>query len=133
MTDSDYVRHGLQALKSGVAIVDAESWSILFENAKFFDWFAPSGEADGVIGKAQGSAYGNALYWRYDFDLKVGDSSWSVTFDDWLFLMEDGIVINRAEVTKFGIQIGEVTLVFRKPTTTQETSAKNTTAPIARN
>ena len=49
MTDSDYVRHGLQALKSGVAIVDPESWSILFENAKFFDWFAPSGEPDETL------------------------------------------------------------------------------------
>ena len=49
MTDSDYVRHGLQALKSGVAIVAAESWSILFENAKFFDWFAPSGESDETL------------------------------------------------------------------------------------
>ena len=72
------------------------------------------GSADGVIGKADGRAFGNALNWRYDFALKVGDSSWTVTFDDWLFLQDDGIVINRAEVTKFGIQIGEVTLVFRK-------------------
>ena len=94
---------------------------------------AYEGEADGVIGTAKGRAYGNALNWRYDFDLKVGDSSWRVTFDDWLFLMEDGIVINRAEVTKFGIQIGEVTLFFRKPTTAQEASAKSPTAPIARN
>ena len=94
------------------------------------------GSADGVIGKAEGSAFGNALNWRYDFDLKVGDSSWTVTFDDWLFLQDDGIVINRAEVTKFGIQIGDLTLVFRKPAateTTQKVGAKNTTASVTRN
>ena len=72
------------------------------------------GQADGVIGVAEGLAYGNALNWRYRFALKVGDDTWNVTFDDWLFLQSDGVLINRAEVTKFGIKLGEVTLVFRK-------------------
>ena len=72
------------------------------------------GEADGVIGIAEGRAYGNALNWRYDFALKVGDDTWNVAFDDWMYLQSDGILINRAEVTKFGIALGEVTLAFRK-------------------
>ena len=72
------------------------------------------GEADGVIGTAKGAGYGNALNWRYDFNLKVGDSVWAVSFDDWLFLQGDGVVINRAEVSKFGIELGQVTLVFTK-------------------
>ncbi|MDH3474506.1 MAG: DUF3833 domain-containing protein [Rhodospirillales bacterium] len=72
------------------------------------------GRAEGVIGVAEGLAYGNALNWSYRFALKVGDSTWNVTFDDWLFLQSDGVLINRAEVTKFGVKLGEVTLVFRK-------------------
>jgi len=72
------------------------------------------GRADGVIGVAAGEAYGNALNWTYRFALKVGDDTWNVSFDDWLFLQSDGVLINRAEVTKFGIKIGEVTLAFRK-------------------
>ena len=72
------------------------------------------GRADDVIGVARGSGYGNAFYWTYRYDLKVGGSTWTVTFDDWLFLQSDGVLINRAEVTKFGIKLGEVTLVFRK-------------------
>ncbi len=72
------------------------------------------GAADGVIGEAVGRAYGNALHWRYDFALKVGDGTWNVSFDDWLFLQPDGVLINRAEVSKFGFTIGEVTLAFRK-------------------
>lgn len=72
------------------------------------------GYADGVIGEAVGEAYGNALNWRYNFDLKVGDRTWNVVFDDWLFLQSDGVLINRATVTKFGILLGEVTLFFRK-------------------
>ncbi len=79
-----------------------------------------TGRADGVIGIAEGQAYGNALNWRYQFALKVGDDTWTVAFDDWMFLQSDGVLINRAEVTKFGIKIGEVTLMFRKPLETAE-------------
>jgi hypothetical protein len=72
------------------------------------------GNADGVIGTAEGQSYGNALNWRYDFALKVGDGTWNVHFDDWMFLQGDGVMINRAEVTKFGFKLGEVTLAFTK-------------------
>lgn len=72
------------------------------------------GKANGVIGTAQGQSYGNVLHWRYGFALGVGDNTWNVTFDDWMFLQGDGVMINRAEVTKFGIELGEVTIAFRK-------------------
>jgi len=72
------------------------------------------GRADDVVGTAAGVAYGNALNWRYNLDLKVGDKTWRVHFDDWMFLQPDGVLINRARVSKFGVEIGEVTLVFRK-------------------
>jgi hypothetical protein len=80
------------------------------------------GRASGVIGVAQGLAYGNALNWNYRFALNVGEGTWNVTFDDWLFLQSDGVLINRAEVSKFGFKLGAVTLVFRKQPETQETA-----------
>lgn len=81
---------------------------------KKLDEHAYEGRADDVIGVAKGLAYGNALNWTYRYGLKVGDDTWNVTFDDWLFLQPDGVLINRAEVTKLGIKLGEVTLMFRK-------------------
>lgn len=85
------------------------------------------GRADGVIGMAEGKSYGNVLNWHYRFALPVGDSTWNVTFDDWMFLQGDGVMINRAEVTKFGIELGEVTIAFRKDS--DGTEARATTAP----
>lgn len=73
------------------------------------------GRASDVIGVAQGEAYGNALNWRYDVDLKVGDGTLRVHFNDWMFLQDSGVLINRAWVSKFGVEIGEVTLAFVKP------------------
>ena len=73
------------------------------------------GEADDVIGIAKGEVQGNALNWTYDLNLKVGDSSYKVHFDDWMFLQSDGVMINRARLSKWGFDIGEVTLFFMKP------------------
>jgi hypothetical protein len=73
-----------------------------------------SGTADDVIGTASGQAYGNALNWRYEMDLKINDGALRVQFDDWMFLQPSGVLLNRARVSKFGIDIGSVTLVFIK-------------------
>ena len=73
-----------------------------------------SGYADGVIGTASGSVSGNAFNWKYGFKLKVGNSTLNVKFDDWMFLQEDGYLINIAKVKKFGITLGRVILFFEK-------------------
>jgi hypothetical protein len=74
------------------------------------------GDADNVIGKAEGTTAGNALNFNYDFDLEMPDGgSIKVHFDDWMFLQPDGkTMINRATVSKFGITLGTVTVVFVK-------------------
>ena len=72
------------------------------------------GTAGDVPDYAEGQVVGNAFNWKYKVDLKVGDSVWNVGFDDWMYLLEDGVLINRAYVTRFGIRIGEVTIAFQK-------------------
>lgn len=72
------------------------------------------GTASDVVGEAIGSAAGNALNWRYVLDLKVGDKSYHVDFDDWMYLMDDDVMLNRARMSKFGFALGEVTLAFKK-------------------
>lgn len=73
------------------------------------------GTADDVIGEARGTTGGNVLNWRYEMNLKVGDGTWRVGFDDWMFLQPDDVLINRAYVSRWGIEIGSVTIVFNKP------------------
>jgi hypothetical protein len=73
-----------------------------------------SGEASDVIGKAMGISSGNALNWKYKLNLKVKDSTIMVDFDDWMFLQDKGVLINRAEVKKWGLNIGVVTITFLK-------------------
>ncbi len=73
------------------------------------------GRADDVIGTAVGVAFGNALNWRYDLDLGIAGRKTKVHFNDWMFLQPSGVLLNRARVSKFGIELGTVTLAFMKP------------------
>ncbi|XZG71304.1 DUF3833 domain-containing protein [Chitinibacteraceae bacterium HSL-7] len=72
------------------------------------------GTADDVAGEAIGEVAGNALNWRYTLRLPVDGRVYDVQFDDWMFLMDDATLINRASMSKFGVELGEVTLFFRK-------------------
>lgn len=73
-----------------------------------------SGRADDVVGEASGEARGNALRWKYVMALPVDGKVYNVNFDDWMFLMDDRVMLNRSVMSKFGFRLGEVSLSFRK-------------------
>lgn len=74
-----------------------------------------SGRADDVVGTARGEAAGNALRWQYTLRLPVDGRVWEVQFDDWMYLVDEKVMINRAVMSKFGLRLGEVTLAFTRP------------------
>lgn len=78
------------------------------------DQHAYTGQADDVVGQAGGLAYGNALNWSYDLELDIDGSQWTIHFNDWMFLQPDGVLLNRAEMSKFGFRVGDVTISFSK-------------------
>jgi hypothetical protein len=74
------------------------------------------GTADGVIGEARGVVSGNALHWTYRYRLRTGEgSSYDLSFDDWMFLVDERVMLNRAEMRYFGFKVGEVLISFRRP------------------
>lgn len=73
-----------------------------------------TGTADDVIGQASGTVAGNAFRWRYTLALPVDGRVWHVDFDDWMFLVDEEVLLNRAVMSKFGLRLGEVTLSFRR-------------------
>lgn len=72
------------------------------------------GEAADVVGTAEGEVAGNAFNWRYTVALEIDGRTWNVAFDDWMFLRPGGVIVNKAEVTKWGFKVGEATIFFRK-------------------
>lgn len=72
------------------------------------------GTAPGVIGEAFGEERGDAFNWRYTIDLPVPDGTLRVTFDDWMWLLTEDRLLNRAYMKRFGVDIGEVIITFEK-------------------
>jgi hypothetical protein len=66
------------------------------------------------VGVATGVSSGNALNWRYTLALPVDGKVYEVQFDDWMYLVDDKVMLNKATMSKFGIRLGEVTLSFTK-------------------
>ncbi|KLR57563.1 MULTISPECIES: DUF3833 domain-containing protein [Diaphorobacter] len=73
-----------------------------------------TGTADDVVGEAQGQTAGNAFRWNYTLRLPVDGKEYEVQFDDWMFLVDDRVMLNRATMRKFGLTLGEVLLSFTK-------------------
>ena len=84
-------------------------WTIKKTDANNYE-----GQADDVVGTAQGVSSGNALNWRYHLNVETDGSTWKIFFDDWMFLQPDQVLINRASMSKFGIHLGDVTISFTK-------------------
>ena len=72
------------------------------------------GTAGDILDKAEGTASGSAVNWHYAMDLPVGDKSYKVKFDDWMWQMNDGVLINRSYIKKFGITVAELTIFMQK-------------------
>jgi len=73
-----------------------------------------TGTADDVIGIANGQQQGNAFHWTYTLALPVEGRIIEVQFDDWMYLMNQRVMLNKAAMRKWGFGLGEVTLSFVK-------------------
>ncbi len=73
-----------------------------------------TGTAGDVVGEAQGQTSGNAFHWNYTLKLPVDGKTWEVQMDDWMYLIDDRTLLNRATMSKFGVRVGDLTLSFTK-------------------
>ena len=73
-----------------------------------------SGRADDVKGDAQGELAGNAFKWEYVLLLPVDGTTYEMHMDDWMYLVDENTLVNRTKMSKFGIDLGEVSIFFRR-------------------
>lgn len=72
------------------------------------------GTAPGVIGTATGIERDDTFNWRYTIDLPVPGGTLRASFDDWMWRLDEKRVLNRAYMTRNGIDIGEVIIFFER-------------------
>jgi len=88
---------------------DRRVWSITKTSDNAYE-----GTAGDIKGKATGNGNGHAVRWKYQMNLEVEGKTYLITFDDWMFLMNDGVLINRSYLKKFGITVAELTIFMKK-------------------
>ncbi len=72
-----------------------------------------TGTAADVVGEARGVVAGNALNWQYTFALKTKEGRrFDLAFDDWMFLVDERVMLNRAVMSFWGFKVGEVLISF---------------------
>jgi hypothetical protein len=72
------------------------------------------GRTQEIDGIARGQMVGNAIHWKYKFNLLVGKQRRTVTFREWMEFQDGGKVLHRAYLSKWGVRLGTVTLVYQK-------------------
>lgn len=73
-----------------------------------------TGTAGDVIGTAAGRTVGNALNWQYQLLVPVDGTEWTLNINDWMYLIDENNLLNRATMSKFGLEVGQITLSIRK-------------------
>ncbi|WP_435256820.1 DUF3833 domain-containing protein [Thioclava sp. FR2] len=70
--------------------------------------------APDVVGEGKGVASGPAvqMVYRIKLDEKAGGHVLSVT--DWMYLMENGTIMNRSQFRKFGLPVAELVATMRR-------------------
>ncbi len=74
------------------------------------------GTAEDVIGEATGSVQGNTLNWQYNLAILTDSGERILYLDDWLYQIDDTTLINRTDMSFYGISVAEVTLSITKHT-----------------
>jgi hypothetical protein len=73
------------------------------------------GTAADVLGQANGVVAGNALNWSYTLAYKTAEGkTYNIGFDDWMFLVDERVMLNRAVMSFWGFRVGEVLISFTR-------------------
>jgi hypothetical protein len=89
--------------------VQHRAWTLALGNAGDITATAPD-----VIGKGQGRAEGPSVQLRYRIKLTPEAGGHVLDVTDWMYLMENGTIMNRSQFRKFGITVAELVATMRR-------------------
>jgi hypothetical protein len=70
--------------------------------------------ADDLVGHADGTAMPGLVRWRYRLRVPVGRRRIVLSFDDRMYRMADGTVLDVSDMRKFGIRVGRIVLALAR-------------------
>jgi glutamine cyclotransferase len=71
-------------------------------------------EADDLIGIGRGMQEGSALELKYRIKLPESAGGHELDAVDWMYLIENGTIMNRSQFRKYGIKVAELVATMRR-------------------
>jgi hypothetical protein len=69
--------------------------------------------ADDIVGEAHGIVSGPTIKMTYKIVLPEDAGGHTLSVTDWLYRTENGIIMNKSEMRKFGIKVAELVATMR--------------------
>ncbi len=70
-------------------------------------------EAGDLVGEGSGQQQGSAVNLNYNIKLTEDAGGHVLRVNDWMYLMENGTIMNRSQFRKFGIKVAELVATMR--------------------
>ena len=84
---------------------------------KWFLTINPDGtltlKADDIVGEGKGIVSGATLALTYTITLPEDAGGHTLDARDWLYLTDDGVILNKSELRKFGLKVAELVATMR--------------------
>jgi hypothetical protein len=89
---------------------ESRIWTLTMHDDNHF-----SGSAHDVVGISVGEQQGNAVQMLYVLRVpRTGGETIDITMDDWMYRITDQEMINETTMRKLGIEVGSISIGFRK-------------------
>jgi len=70
-------------------------------------------DADDLVGTGKGRQEGNAVQLNYNIKLPDESGGHVLSTTDWMYLVENGTIMNRSQFRKYGIKVAELVATMR--------------------
>lgn len=76
-------------------------------------------DADDLSGTGRGRQSGSSVKLEYNIRLMENAGGHVLSVVDWMYLLENGVIMNRSQFRKFGFKVGELVATMRPANATQ--------------
>lgn len=87
---------------------DRRKWTITIQDEKHFTVTAPD-----LVGEGYGTVSGNSVQLKYKLRLNEDAGGHVLSVTDWMYLTDEGTILNRSQMKKFGVKVAELVAVFK--------------------
>ena len=70
--------------------------------------------ANDMVGTARGQSSGRTFHWTWTLAAKPGNGLFNVEMEQWMYLADNGTLMNRTIITKLGMRLAEISEQFMR-------------------